>query len=62
MDPERWQQVKRVLESALESPERDRDAFVRDQCAGDASLQRAVESLIEAHIEAQSFLDLAVSK
>lgn len=47
MSPERWHQVKGVLASALERDETgDRAAFLSAACAGDADLEREVQSLL----------------
>jgi serine/threonine protein kinase len=46
MTPERWQQVKEVLDLALQMDAADRPAFVGRACLTDQSLQREVESLL----------------
>ena len=46
MTPERWQQVKEVLDLALQMDAADRSAFVGRACLTDQSLQREVESLL----------------
>ena len=47
MTPERWQQVKNTLATALElPPEQDRAAFVSNACGDDTGLRREVESLL----------------
>jgi serine/threonine protein kinase len=57
METERWQQVDRLLQSALERPPAEREAFLREACHGDPSLEREVRSLLAAHHEAVSFLE-----
>ncbi|HEY3138243.1 MAG TPA: protein kinase [Blastocatellia bacterium] len=57
MTPERWRQVKRLLESALERGPRDRAALLDEACKGDPSLRREVESLIASHEQAGSSFD-----
>ncbi len=48
MTPARWQQVKATLAEALERPaESERAAFLARACAGDTSLRREVESLLD---------------
>jgi serine/threonine-protein kinase len=47
--PERWQQVKRVLASALERRPESRDRFVAEACGSDAELRAEVDSLVRAH-------------
>jgi len=57
MDPERWKRVEDVLQSALDRAPGERDAFLREACAGDEALEREVRSLIASGREAGSFLD-----
>ena len=46
MDSERWKQVDSLLQSALERPPDEREAFLRQACAGDEALEREVRSLL----------------
>ena len=48
MTPERWQQVKFVLASALERGPEERSRFLAEACGGDSELRRQVDSLIRA--------------
>jgi serine/threonine protein kinase len=48
MTPERWQEVKGVLQSVLELAPRERPAFLDRACHGDESLRYEVESLLAA--------------
>jgi serine/threonine protein kinase/Tfp pilus assembly protein PilF len=57
MDSNRWQQVDRLLQSVLERPPEERDAFLRHACAADEALERDVRSLLRAQQEAGSFLE-----
>ena len=43
---DRWQQVAEVYLAAVERDAADRDAFLREACAGDEGLRREVESLL----------------
>src|SRR5262249_7222401 len=45
VEPERWRQITRLYESALEQPESDRVAFLERVCA-DVELRREVASLL----------------
>jgi eukaryotic-like serine/threonine-protein kinase len=57
MDPERWKQVDKLLQSALGlTPER-REEFLRRACSGDPDLEREVRSLLSSHEQAGSFLE-----
>ena len=57
MDSDRWKQVDGLLQSALERPPEERDAFLRQACAGDEALEREVRSLLTSQQQAGSFLD-----
>ena len=48
MTPERWQQVKCVLEEALEIAPEQRPSFLDRACSTDHSLRREVESLLSS--------------
>jgi serine/threonine protein kinase/Tol biopolymer transport system component len=43
---DRWQQLEKICQSALEVEESKRRAFLEDACGGDAELRREVESLL----------------
>lgn len=52
---------RELFEAALEIPDKDqRSAFLDQACAGNASLRQKVESLLQSHQEAGSFLDVPV--
>ena len=57
MTPERWQQVDKLLEQALEGEPERRAAFLDEACNGDAVLRREVESLLSAHGKAEGFTE-----
>jgi len=46
-----------VLNAALELRPAERAAYLDHACAGDAALRKQVESLLQAHDQAQDFLD-----
>ncbi|HEX8710052.1 MAG TPA: serine/threonine-protein kinase, partial [Pyrinomonadaceae bacterium] len=46
MTPERWQQIEKIFEAALEHEPQARPAFLDEICGGDAELRREVESLL----------------
>ena len=54
MNPERWQQVKGVLDQALELTPEERASFLDRACSTDHSLRREVESLLSSDSEARS--------
>ena len=40
MDLDHWKQLDSLLQSVLERPLEERDAFLRHACAGDETLER----------------------
>ena len=46
--PERWQQIKGIVATAIETPRDERNAYVAHACAGDAELRAEVDSLLVA--------------
>ena len=46
LTPERWQQVARIYQLAVDQDAATRDAFLSEACAGDEALRREVESLL----------------
>lgn len=57
MDPERWQQIDKLLEEVLERPREQRRAFLDTACTGDESLRKEVEALLAAHERQEGVLD-----
>jgi serine/threonine-protein kinase len=47
MTPERWKQISRIYEDARLHAASDRAAFLAEACAGDPSLQREVQALLD---------------
>jgi tetratricopeptide (TPR) repeat protein len=67
MDNDRWNHVDQLLQSALDIPAAERDAYLRNVCGGDQRLEEEVRSLLAAHDRADRFLgapaiDLAARK
>ena len=54
MTPERWQQIKGLLQQALEMAPEKRPAFLEQRCSSDTSLRREVETLLSSSDEARS--------
>jgi serine/threonine protein kinase len=54
MTPERWQQVKGVLENVLERAPSERAVFLVQACDGDQALRREVESLLASDEQGRS--------
>jgi len=59
--PERWQQVKELLASALEHEVEERAAFLELACDGDDGLRHEVESLIASFKESDSIIENPVA-
>jgi hypothetical protein len=54
MTPERWQQIRGVLEEALELPPEQRSAFLQQNFSGDPSLWQEVETLLASSPDVRS--------
>ncbi len=57
MKAERWQQVRSILEAALELAPDERAAYVKAVCADDGALKEEVQSFISSYEEAGDFLE-----
>src|SRR6185503_9226140 len=57
MDLDRWKQLDSLLQSVMERPLEERDAFLRHACAGDELLERQVRALLSAEPQAKNFLE-----
>jgi serine/threonine protein kinase/Tol biopolymer transport system component len=55
--PRRWQQIERLFHDALARPLDERAAFLDHSCAGDESLRREVNALLDSPATANRFLD-----
>src|SRR5499426_3019146 len=56
MDAERWTRVERLLQSVLDLPPDEHDAFLKRSCAGDDALERNVRALLRSAGAAGAFL------
>jgi len=54
MTPERWQQIRDVLEKALELAPGERSAFLNQACSSDPSLRQEVETLLASSPDVRS--------
>lgn len=57
MDPERWQKIEALYNSALSLDPNERGSWLAQACAGDESIQLDVLSLLESADTADSFLE-----
>jgi serine/threonine-protein kinase len=58
--PERWNEVKKVLEEALDRPAAERAAFLTSTCGEDDDLHREVESLLASEDELGDFIETPI--
>jgi eukaryotic-like serine/threonine-protein kinase len=54
MTPERWQQIRDVLEKALELAPEERSAYLNQACSSDPSLRQEVETLLASSADVRS--------
>ena len=57
MNPERWQEIERLYNSALAVESGQRESFLKHACAGDESLQREVEQLLASQSRIERFIE-----
>jgi len=57
MNLEQWKEVDKLLQSVLELPREQREAFLRRACAGNDSLETNVRSLLALESAAGDFLE-----
>ena len=57
MTSDRWEQINRIYDAALEVAEEDAAGLPREACQGDEELRREVESLLAYDQQAQQFID-----
>ena len=57
MQPERWEQINDLFQSAVEHAPEDRVAFLEEACRGDEALCREVKSLIACYEPAEGFIE-----
>ena len=57
MTPERWQEIRRVLEAALDLEPQDRAVFLDSECAEDPGLRAEVEGMLASYEKSSSLLE-----
>src|SRR6478672_9852869 len=60
MTPDRWQEVDKIFQAAIELDPSERTAFLNNACGNDEELRREVESLISSDSERRSLFDAAI--
>jgi non-specific serine/threonine protein kinase/serine/threonine-protein kinase len=61
VDPARLQVIEAIFHAALELEPMQREAFLRERCAGDETLRRDVDALLAAHATAGSFIETPIA-
>src|SRR3954465_1118434 len=56
MDTDRWEQIERLLQTALDLPPDEHEGFLKRSCVGDDALEREVRSLLRSQRQAGGFL------
>jgi serine/threonine protein kinase len=62
MSSERWARINELFYAALDYPAEQRNAFLKESCGSDPSLQEEVESLLSAYFDSKDFIQLPASK
>lgn len=57
MDRPRWNEIDKLLDTALELEPEKRKAFLDEACAGDPSLRKEIEALLAADEKARTFIE-----
>src|ERR1043166_7021643 len=57
MNSDQYRELDRLLQSVLDRPRDERDAFLRHACAGDDLLERRVRALLASEGEVGNFLE-----
>ncbi|GEM_PF-126932 len=62
MNPQRWQQINQLFQTAVELPAAERPEFLRQQCSDDETLRVEIESLLHSDEQADTFIAEPASK
>ena len=57
MNPEQWQAIHELFETALEQPVEERAAFLTEACKGDEEMRRRVEAMLAADARNDLLMD-----
>ena len=57
MKPERWRQIERVWDGALDRSRDERAVFIEEACAGDEDLRNEVAALLAASEACAGFIE-----
>jgi serine/threonine-protein kinase len=62
MDADRWERLQALFHAAADLPGAEREAYIRAECADDASLAAEVRALIEEDARSSSLLDRGIAR
>ncbi len=62
MKPDHWHEIERLFHSAWEHKAEEREAFLKEACAGNESLRKEVESLLAHRLKAERFMEAPAVK
>ncbi|MGH9819810.1 MAG: hypothetical protein ACRD43_06540, partial [Pyrinomonadaceae bacterium] len=57
MDAGNWNQIKEILELAIEQPVSERQAFIEKKCPGDIDLQKQVRAIVNSYGRVGGFME-----
>lgn len=57
MTTQRWREIDRVFEAVSDCPVSERDALLRQECAGDDDLRRDVDALLACDADDDAFAE-----
>ena len=57
MNHEKWAKIKEIFHAALELPETEREKFIENSCGADETLLAEIQTLFEAHDQAEEFIE-----
>jgi serine/threonine protein kinase len=57
MEADRWRRIEKLYHSAVEVPEDQRDAFLRESCEDDETLRQEVGSLLAYQNDSEAFME-----
>ena len=62
MQPEHWQRIESIFAGAAQRPADERAIYLDSRCGDDPELRSEVERLLEADVQAGTFIEDAVEQ
>ena len=50
MNPQRWQTINEIFQAAVELPDSQREAYLRERCAGDEELRAEIAAVLAKYV------------